>query len=141
VAGFIGSPPMNLMSASIVESNGGVIIDEGEFRIQPETAMIESLRPYVGKEVLFGIRPEDLVYDEQPASRNNISARVEVVEPLGAEIHVYASTAHNRIIVRVPPRHDFHVGEEVNLHPDVSKLHVFDQDTEAAVAQPSGVRA
>ena len=140
VAGFIGSPPMNIMNAGISESNGGLIIDEGEFRIRTDPEINDALRPYVGKEVLFGIRPEDLVYDEQPASHNNISARVEVVEPLGAEIHLYVSTAHNQIIARVPPRHDFHVGEEVNLHPDVRKVHVFDKDTEAAVAQPSGVR-
>ena len=84
--------------------------------------MADSLRSHVGKDVLFGIRPEDLLYDEAPAAQNNIKARVEVVEPLGAEIHLYVSTSRNQIIARVPPRHDFQVGEEVNLHPDVNKL-------------------
>ena len=122
------------------ESNGQLVIDEGDFQIQLEGEMADALRSHAGKDVLFGIRPEDLLYDEAAAPKNNIKARVEVVEPLGAEIHLYVSTSQNQIIARVPPRHDFQVGEEVNLHPDVTKLHVFDMESEAAVAQPSGTR-
>ncbi len=140
VAGFIGSPPMNIVNARVVTSGGQMVIDEGDFQIQIDGDMADSLRSHVDKDVLFGIRPEDLLYDESPAARNNIKARVEVVEPLGAEIHLYVSTAKNQIIARVPPRHDFQVGEEVNLHPDVTKLHVFDMESEAAVAQPTGAR-
>ena len=141
VAGFIGSPPMNIVTAKVVESGGQLMIDEGDFQIQLDGDMADTLRSHVDKDVLFGIRPEDLLYDETAAPQNNIKARVEVVEPLGAEIHLYVSTSQNQIIARVPPRHDFQVGEEVNLHADVTKLHVFDMESEAAVAQPSGVRA
>ena len=141
VAGFIGSPPMNIVTAKVVESGGQLMIDEGDFQVQLDGEMADTLRSHVDKDVLFGIRPEDLLYDETAAPKNNIKARVEVVEPLGAEIHLYVSTSQNQIIARVPPRHDFQVGEEVNLHADPTKLHVFDMESEAAVAQPSGVRA
>jgi multiple sugar transport system ATP-binding protein len=140
VAGFIGSPPMNIMNAQVTESNGYLTIDEGDFQIRIDGEMADTLRSHVGKDVLFGIRPEDLLYEEAAAPQNNIKARVEVVEPLGAEIHLYVSTSKTQIIARVPPRHDFQVGEEVNLHPDVTKLHVFDMESEGAVAQPIGVR-
>ena len=140
VAGFIGSPPMNIVNAQVTESDGHLIVDEGDFQIRLDGEMADTLRSHVGKDVLFGIRPEDLVFDEAPAAQNNIKARVEVIEPLGAEIHLYVSTSKNQLIARVPPRLDFQVGEEVNLHPDVNKLHVFDMESEAAVAQPSGVR-
>ena len=140
VAGFIGSPPMNIVTAKVVESNGHLIIDEGDFQIEIDGDMADTLRSHVDKDVLFGIRPEDLLYGDTAAAKNNIKARVEVVEPLGAEIHLYVSTSQNQIIARVPPRHDFQVGEEVNLHADASKLHVFDMDSEAAVAQPTGIR-
>ena len=89
VAGFIGSPPMNIMNAKVAESDGQLSIDEGDFQIRLDGEMADTLRSHVGKDVLFGIRPEDLLYDEAPAAQNNIKARVEVVEPLGAEIHLY----------------------------------------------------
>jgi multiple sugar transport system ATP-binding protein len=131
---------MNIMNAQVTESNGYLTIDEGDFQIRIDGEMADTLRSHVGKDVLFGIRPEDLLYEEAAAPQNNIKARVEVVEPLGAEIHLYVSTSKTQLIARVPPRHDFQVGEEVNLHPDVTKLHVFDMESEGAVAQPTGVR-
>jgi multiple sugar transport system ATP-binding protein len=133
VAGFIGSPPMNIMSVDIKEEGGAVVADEGAFKIKLSGKVGDAMKPYVGKTALFGVRPEDLVFQEAEPVENNIKAKVEVVEPLGAEIHLYVTTADHQIIVRTPPRHDFKVDEEINLTPDISRVHFFDGETEKVI--------
>ena len=134
VAGFIGSPPMNIMKVAVKEEGGRLVIDEGAFKVGLTGKSADVLRPYVGKEVFFGIRPEDLIYKEQAVAENNIKAKVEVVEPLGAEIHVFVSTPnHPSITARAAPRYEFHVGDAANFTPDVNKMHFFDMETEQAL--------
>ena len=136
VAGFIGSPPMNIMNAKIAEKDGNLLVDEGNFQIRLSDEESAELSSYVGKDVLLGIRPEDLEWSQESGGENNIIATVEVVEPLGAEIHLYVSTENNQLIARVPPRLDFEVGQKVNLIADVSKVHIFDAESEVSILQP-----
>jgi len=133
VAGFIGSPPMNFIKVGLKSESGRLIAEEGSFRIQLLPQQAETLRNYSGKDAIFGIRPEDLVYTEAPDSSNNIPTKVEVIEPLGAEIHLWVSTPHNQIVARVPPRYVFHVGDTANLRPDLNKIHFFELETEKAI--------
>jgi multiple sugar transport system ATP-binding protein len=133
VAAFIGSPPMNIMTAKILEKDGKIIADEGDFQIELEGKIGDLLKSYINKEVLIGVRPEDFVYTTTPKKTNNIRTHVEVVEPLGAEIHLYVSTQNHQLIVRVAPRFEFHVGDEANFAPDMEKLHFFDLDTEEVI--------
>jgi multiple sugar transport system ATP-binding protein len=133
VAGFIGSPPMNFLKVSLKSESGKMFADEGSFRMQLLPQQAETLRNYSGKDAIFGIRPEDLMYTEAPDSSNNIPTKVEVIEPLGAEIHLWVSTPNNQIVARVPPRFAFHVGDAANLRPDLQKIHFFDLETEKAI--------
>jgi multiple sugar transport system ATP-binding protein len=134
VAGFIGSPPMNIMKVAVKEEGGRLFIDEGAFRVFLTGKAADVLRPYVGKDTFFGVRPEDLLYRESAPAENDIKGKVEVVEVLGAEIHVFVSTPnHPAIIVRVPPRYEFHVGDTAHFTPDPAKLHFFDMETEQAL--------
>jgi multiple sugar transport system ATP-binding protein len=133
VAGFIGSPPMNFLKVSLKAENGRVFADEGSFRIELTPQHGETLRNYVGKDAIFGVRPEDLIYTETSAATNNISTQVEVIEPLGAEIHLWVSTKGNQLVARVAPRFIFHVGDTAHLHPDLNKIHFFDIETEKAI--------
>jgi multiple sugar transport system ATP-binding protein len=135
VAGFIGSPPMNIMTATLKEEGGRMIADEGDFQLEIPPAMQDRLRSHVGKEILFGVRPEDLHYHEQPAKVNNIAATVNVIEPLGAEIHVYLATKNSEMIARVGPTVEMSVGDTVHLTPNMEKVHFFDIETEAAVGE------
>ena len=64
-------------------------------------ALADKLRSYVGKELLFGVRPEDLVYSETAAPGDTVTAKVTVVEPLGSEILLYVNTEHHQIIVKL----------------------------------------
>jgi multiple sugar transport system ATP-binding protein len=133
VAGFIGSPPMNIMTAEVKEKANKIVTDEGDFQIGFSGEAADLLRPYIGKNVLVGIRPEDLVYTPTPEKQNNITTTIEVVEPLGAEIHLWVSSKTHQFVVKVPPRWDFTVGKQANFIPDLNKVKFFDVDTEEAI--------
>jgi multiple sugar transport system ATP-binding protein len=133
VAGFIGSPPMNIMAAEVKEEGGRVVIDEGSFQLYPEGRKADACKPYVGKRVLLGLRPEDLVFQETPAKENNIKVKINVIEPLGAEIHLFVATADHEMIIRTAPRYDYQVEQEINLLPDLERFQIFDMETEKVV--------
>jgi multiple sugar transport system ATP-binding protein len=95
VAGFIGSPAMNLMEATLTESNGSVAVDLGGFRLAvPEDAISArpDVRAYVGKKVVLGIRPEDMedaaLSTDAPTDRR-ISSTVGLREALGSDVLVH----------------------------------------------------
>ena len=97
VAGFIGTPPMNFLSVTIKKEGDKIVADEGTFTVVPTAEQQASLKDYVGKEVYFGVRPEDLVYSEAPAAENNMQMKVSNKEPLGAETHLFLSTKTQRM--------------------------------------------
>ncbi len=133
VAGFIGSPPMNFMTGKISEEGGKVYFTEENFKIALDPGLGEAAKPYVGKDVVFGARPEDLQYTEKFEADKCIKATIEVIEPLGAEIHIYVNTGSHSIIVRVPPRYEFNVGDEAYFIPNQDRCIFFDLETEQAV--------
>jgi multiple sugar transport system ATP-binding protein len=130
VAGFIGSPPMNFITVKIEKEGSKLIAVEDGFRLELDARFKDALGQYEGKEVILGIRPEDLDFQEKAAAKNNIPTTVQVIEPLGAEIHLYISTAKHQIVARVAPDHDFKVQEAANFVMDQSKMLFFDIDTE-----------
>src|SRR6056297_277970 len=133
VAGFIGSPPMNFMSVKVTEEGGKMIIDEGNFKLHVDAALADDLKPYVGKEVVFGVRPEDLQYNMDAADDNCIKTNVQVIEPLGAEIHIYVDTGSHVIIARTPPTIHFAVGDEARFIPAWERVRFFDIESEQAI--------
>jgi multiple sugar transport system ATP-binding protein len=95
VAGFIGSPAMNLVEAKLSSSDGGVVVELGQFRLPvPGDVVAErpSLRDYDGRRVVLGIRPEDMedaaLVSDAPAERR-ISSTVELSEALGSDVVVH----------------------------------------------------
>ncbi|MFP3090508.1 sn-glycerol-3-phosphate ABC transporter ATP-binding protein UgpC [Treponema sp. TIM-1] len=135
VAGFIGSPPMNFLTVKVTEKGGGVILEEGSFNIKPAPEHVEYLKKYLGKEVYFGIRPEDLSFTEKSGSENNMAVKITVVEPLGADIHLWLTTTNTTqsLVARTEPHHDFKVGEIANFVPHMDKARYFDKETELSV--------
>jgi len=129
VAGFLGTPPMNFIAVKVIQEGGELHIDEGAFKIKVADLHVPMLKPYVGQEVSFGIRPENLPYVEDPGGPDLIRAKVTIVEPLGADINLYATTSRHSMIARVPPHHLIKMGDNVTLAPVMAKAHYFDQDT------------
>jgi len=136
VAGFIGSPPMNFLKVKVVEEGGKLFVDEGSCRLEPAAEHKDLLKPYVGKEISFGIRPEDIpCLDVGSGSKGFgvITAKVSVVEPLGAEIHLYASTPTQPMVARIGPQHLYKIGDTVHFTPVMEKARYFDRDTELSI--------
>ncbi|HTX71312.1 MAG TPA: sn-glycerol-3-phosphate ABC transporter ATP-binding protein UgpC [Rectinemataceae bacterium] len=134
VAGFIGSPPMNFLTVKVGEEGGKIYIEESSFRLSPAQEHQALLKPYVGNEISFGIRPEDLPYAENSDSSHGlIKAKVSVVEPLGAEIHLWSTTGTQPMVAKVPPHHLFKIGDSVAFAPVMEKARFFDRDTELSI--------
>ncbi|MBU0935054.1 MAG: sn-glycerol-3-phosphate ABC transporter ATP-binding protein UgpC [Spirochaetes bacterium] len=132
VAGFIGSPPMNFMTVKVTKGDKGLILDEGSFQLVPAADHAKYLESYVGKSVTMGIRPEDLHYAEK-ASTFQIKAKISVVEPLGAEIHLWARTTSNQFVSRVGPQYVLHIGQDVSFDPVMEQARYFDVETELSI--------
>jgi multiple sugar transport system ATP-binding protein len=134
VAGFIGSPSMNFATLTVKEEGGSIFLEEGtDIRIEAPAKQAAVLKKYVGKEVVAGIRPEDLDITESINKNNFLKARVEVVEPLGSEIHIYMATGKHQFVARTSPRHIFKVGDEVVFSAHTEKLQLFDAETEKSL--------
>jgi len=136
VAGFIGSPPMNFMEGKIIKKDGKYYFDEGTFKVKIVDEMISKIRDYESKNITFGIRSED-IYDKLFTSdappENVVKVNVEVVEPRGAEVHLYLNTGKNNFIAKVDPRGVPEVNQDLELVFDMSKAHFFDIETEEVV--------
>ncbi len=133
VAGFIGSPPMNFLTVKVLEKNGAIVLDEGSFEIKPTEEHAKFIKKYVGKEIYFGIRPEDLIFTEKAAGENNMSLKVTVVEPLGADIHLWLTSKTQPLVARTEPHHTFRIGDTANFVPKMEKARYFDKDTELSI--------
>ena len=132
VAGFIGSPPMNFLTMTVKEEGGSVILDEGNFKVKPASIHVDALKKYIGKEISFGIRPEDLVYSDVQ-SENAMPVKITVVEPLGAEIHLWLTTEKEPLVARTEPNREFKVGDAAFFTPVMEKARYFDKDTEISI--------
>lgn len=133
VAGFIGSPPMNFLTVKLLEEGGKLIADEGSFKLIPTDEHAKILKNYVGKEVHFGIRPEDLEYSVSPGSKNNMPLKVSVIEPLGAETHLFLNTTNQSVVSRTTPDIILQIGDTANFVPLMDKAKYFDKETELSI--------
>ena len=137
VGGFIGSPSMNFFDATLVQTDSGLAVDTGIFQVSIPADMANLYKSYVGKTVVFGIRPEDIHdQDYQPASINPvpIEANVDVIEQMGNEMIVYFEEGGKNFIGRLDPRTQARVGSRMSVVVNIDNIHIFDVDTEQSVA-------
>lgn len=139
VAGFIGSPAMNIIKARIDEIDGvmNAIAESGNRWTLPESKQ-DLARQKIGQWVWFGIRPEhiQLANHDAPLSEVNIQRHpINVVESMGNELYLYFQLGNDKLIARVPFDADRMVfnGEEALLNFNVSECHLFDIQTEQAL--------
>ena len=132
VAGFIGSPPMNFLTVTIKKEGDKIVADEGTFVLVPTAEQQEALKAYVGKEVYFGVRPEDMAIQSAPAAENNMQMKVVNKEPLGAETHLFLQSKDQSIVARVQAsaKESFKLGETVNFKPDMTRCKFFAKNPE-----------
>ncbi len=141
VAGFIGSPAMNFFSGTITGTLDEMYVDSGTVRIRLSQDEVAQLgQKNIGREVVFGVRPEDIHHPKyQPSGITPamIEATVDVTELMGNEIFVYLVVGEDQnFIARVDPRSDLRPGDKVQMAFNAEKVHIFDRSTEKNIATP-----
>lgn len=131
VAGFIGSPAMNFFPARLERADGRLIVDAGAFHVPVPANHPSTYEAYVGRKVVFGIRPED-IHDPQFAPPGieaaPVEAKVDVTEMMGNEIFLYLVAGESTLIARVDPRTQFRVGDKVQVVFNMQNHHLFDPE-------------
>jgi len=124
VAGFIGSPAINLIPGRVVTSAGAPMFDPGDGQLLPLPAAA-GLRD--GAEIVYGIRPKDFAI--AAATEPGLRARVDSIEPTGSETFVYCTAAGHSLCIQLDSRQPITTGQELTLIPLPPMVHVFDQHT------------
>ena len=139
VAGFIGSPAMNFLDVILKKEGDSYVVDAKNFKVQipaEKAASIKNIDKYAGKQVILGIRPED-IEDASVLSSDTkfalVEADVDVTEPMGAEVFVYFSSGENTFIARLDATTTAKDGSKLKVGFDMSKIHLFDKDTEDVI--------
>ena len=136
VASFIGTPPMNLFRGRLEPAEGGFQFTDGDVRLPAPAAWREIAARQGARPVVFGIRPENLGAKASPGEpdRPVLRARVEVVEPMGAETYLNLRTVHAALIARVDAHFRPSVDSWLEVPVDISMARLFDAETEALIA-------
>ena len=135
VAGFIGSPQMNFLDATVKVNGKDVTLQVGNYSLKlPENkakALIDG--GYDGKTVVMGIRPEDVTDDATAFPESTVEAKINVYELLGAEVFLYFDVEGFNMTARVDPHTTSRTGDTVKFGLDMTKVHVFDKETELTI--------
>lgn len=138
VAGFIGSPAMNFLNTVLEKKNGSYWLNGGSFEVKIPESLNSLVEPYATKEVVFGIRPQD-IYDAELMREAEIKPEwtikvtVDVTEPLGSEVNLYLTTGEHVIVATVDPATKAQTGLEWRVFFDMDKMHLFDPNTGEAI--------
>jgi multiple sugar transport system ATP-binding protein len=136
VAGFIGSPPMNFVRGTVISRDGKFYFNEGRFQVKIVDSMMPKLMPYINKDIIFGIRPED-IYDKlfvsYASSENTIKANCEVIEPMGSEVYLHLNTGRSTLIAKVGGHNRPAINQDMDLVFDMAKVHFFDKETDNTI--------
>ncbi|WP_078597364.1 ABC transporter ATP-binding protein [Evansella clarkii] len=130
VGGFIGSPSMNFLTGTLKDGYFHV----EDLKIKVPQGKMKPIEKYNNKELILGIRPED-VHDEpvfiEASENSQLEAKVDVAELMGAETFLYSKIGEQNFIARVDSRTDIGSGDDIKLAFDMNKAHFFDPETES----------
>ncbi len=137
VAGFIGSPSMNFLTGTVVDEGGMSFKEDGTgFMVPLGGSHATLLKGYINKEIALGVRPEAIYAAADKPTGNEVvqlTFRLDVLEPMGNEIFVYASTPVHDVVARVVPQSLPEPGNTLDLFVDTSRLHFFEKENGNAI--------
>jgi multiple sugar transport system ATP-binding protein len=122
VAAFIGSPAMNLLPGEVVAAAGGNAVRLESGHVLP---LLAGITP-AGRKVVYGVRPEHFALGHNSAG---VPATVNVVEPTGREVHIYAALGEHEVCSISEDRALLPAGAKITLTPRLDRVHVFDAET------------
>ena len=138
VAGFMGSPQMNFLDATLSQKGNDVFAKVGthEVLVPASKAKVLKDKGYIGKTVIMGIRPEDIHDSEMflASSPDTVmDSTIKVYELLGAEVFLYFDIDGTQVTARVDPRTTAKTGDPIKFALDMEKAHFFDKETELTI--------
>jgi len=136
VAGFIGSPPINFIHGKIIRDTSLWFFHEASgLKIDLTKIRNRDIRNFTDKNVVLGIRPENIKSKPSSAGKNYHvhEATVEALENMGNEILVYSKIGNNQLIARFGPDAEVHLDAPVKLYFNLSKIHFFDPETDKVI--------
>ncbi|MFQ6018483.1 MAG: ABC transporter ATP-binding protein [Kiloniellaceae bacterium] len=135
VAGFMGSPAMNLFDVTIAEANGQLYAEAKDFRVRVPAERDAALRPHAGRSVVLGVRPEHVVFGEPaPEHETGFDGGIDVTEQLGSELLVGVAAAGTSVMVsRIDPQIGLKLHQKVRLSLNPAYLHFFDRESAEAI--------
>lgn len=138
VAGFIGAPQMNFIDVKLVEKDGEIYAQNDALSIKLNAGDCGALTSngYIGKEVILGIRPEDIHIEDifvDNSLDSTFEANVELGELMGAEIYAYLKAGNHSITARFDGRYKLNIGDKLKLAMDKHRIHIFDKETQVAI--------
>ena len=138
-AGFIGSPPMNFFKGRLSRRGDDIHFTEINLTGKPFTVLLERNLPekasdFLDREVVFGIRPENIT-DEPPGAETSdvVEVKVEMCEPMGAETHLYLDTGAHSFTARLRSGRQHEMDQKIQVYFTRGKVHLFDPETETAI--------
>ena len=128
VAGFLGTPPMNLFDGQLELKNGDMYFVNPVFQVKCSQSVKQKLSGYSGKNVVLGVRPENITTTPpQEQTENIIESTVEVIEPLGDRVEVYFSTKNNdRFIASIDPDIPVKIDDKMSVYISTDKFDLFE---------------
>ncbi|NNF99151.1 MAG: sn-glycerol-3-phosphate ABC transporter ATP-binding protein UgpC [Desulfobacteraceae bacterium] len=131
VAGFIGSPSMNIVSARLNFDGDTCYVDSQNLHLRIPDDIGKKVRQYDGKAIYFGIRPEHIHARETnpEAADNFFNMEVSVVENMGNEVYLYFTPGNSQYIARIDPDIPVRSGDSHEMWLDTNYIHLFDGET------------
>ena len=137
VAGFMGSPQMNFIDCKLEKRDGSFYLHFAGTEVKlPDGKATPELDAYDGKDVIFGIRPENIFDDQAHITafpEHVCEAKITVTEKMGSETYLYMNIGETSCVARVDPRTTAKVGDQIQIALDMTKAHLFDKETELAI--------
>jgi len=137
VAGFIGSPPMNLLRGKVQKRDSGLFFVESAEKDGLSLPLQGRLEPlaakYVDKDVVFGIRPEHISNEPKEGANTPVTMTVDISEPMGSESLVYMKAGTGNLIARIHGENLYHQGDKVTVQLNLDKVSLFDAQTENVI--------
>jgi multiple sugar transport system ATP-binding protein len=133
VDGFLGNPPMNFLPSRIIANGSRLFVEVGNLKLPVPESKRKQYEHLAGREVIFGIRPEHIhektaKIDCPPGTV--VSARVDLIEPLGSETLLNMTTGNYRFIGKTLPLSNASLHEEIEIFIDMDEMHIFEKDGE-----------
>jgi len=131
VAGFIGTPPMNFIDGKISINSNGLLFTDNSQKIKINFSSEHPIKDFITKEVVLGIRPENIYkqIDDNEKNYAMLNCEIQFIEKLGHEMYAFIQLQDKQIISRLKPDAEIKKGSRLNLYFDISKMYFFDKST------------